>query len=141
MIFKNLQIGLQTWFTFTKVSDDFYTFNRPWVHIIDQTSIWIIWYGMTKPYMFFFNKSRKSAFPLKWNWSKEKRIMMYQIFKAFLFEIKLMFYLFFSPEHCKMPIQSMNKQSKIIDIGTVTIAIDYLPFTSVLSINIVRHWY
>lgn len=65
MIFKNLQIGLQTWFTFTKVSDDFYTFNRPWVHIIDQTSIGIIWYGMTKPYMFFFfYKSRKSALPL-----------------------------------------------------------------------------
>lgn len=72
MIFKNLQIGLQTWFSFTKVSDDFYTFNRPWVHIIDQTSLGIIWYGMTKPYMFFY-KSRKSAFPLKWNWSKEKK--------------------------------------------------------------------
>lgn len=66
---------------------------------------------------------------------------MYKIIKAFLFEIKLMFYLIFSPDYCKMPIQSMNKQSKRIDIGTVTIAIDYLPFTSVLSINIVRHWY
>lgn len=103
----------------------------------------LVWYDKTI-YGFFY-KSKKSAFPLKWNWSKEKKdydVSNY-LDLSFLNKINVLSIPPPPPQNInwKMPIQSMNKQSKRIDIGTVTTIIDYLPFTSVLSINIVRHWY